>query len=131
MPGGLRTEIHLGADSTDGAFCVLVDHPPPGWSLPPHRHLREAETIHVIEGQIAMEIGGQPRRVSAGQTVHVPRGTVHSGRNDGPTTARRLILFSPAGAERFFLEVGAGTPDADIDLSTVAAAATRYGWEFA
>jgi hypothetical protein len=28
MPGGVRTEIHLGADQTAGTFCLLVDYPP-------------------------------------------------------------------------------------------------------
>ncbi|MBS1891542.1 MAG: hypothetical protein JST59_09620 [Actinobacteria bacterium] len=36
MPGGVRTEIHLTGDETGGAFCLLVDHPHAGWSLPPH-----------------------------------------------------------------------------------------------
>ena len=50
MPDPTRTEIHLAAEDAAGAFCLLVDHPPAGWSLPPHRHRNEAETIHVIEG---------------------------------------------------------------------------------
>ena len=33
MPGGTRTEIHLGTEDTAGAYCLLVDHPPAGWSL--------------------------------------------------------------------------------------------------
>jgi hypothetical protein len=31
MPGGLRTEIYLDGDITDGAFCMLFDYPPVGW----------------------------------------------------------------------------------------------------
>jgi hypothetical protein len=48
MPGGVRTEIHLRAEETGGAFCLLVDEPPAGWSLPPHRHRGVAETIHIV-----------------------------------------------------------------------------------
>jgi hypothetical protein len=36
MPGGVRTEIQLTGADTDAAFCLLVDEPPAGWSLPPH-----------------------------------------------------------------------------------------------
>ena len=36
MPGGVRTEFHLAAEGTGGAFCLRVDHPPAGWALPPH-----------------------------------------------------------------------------------------------
>lgn len=130
MPGGVRTEIRLAAEDTDGAFCLLVDHPPAGWSLPAHRHHNEAETIHIIEGDFEMEIDGTRSRLSTGQTIHVPRGVIHSGANIGQQPARRVVLFSPAGMERFFLEAGAHARDSEIDLSAALASATRHGWEF-
>jgi quercetin dioxygenase-like cupin family protein len=130
MPGEVRTEIHLASEDSDGAFCLLVDHPPAGWSLPAHRHHSEAETIHIIEGDFEMEIDGTRARLSAGQTVHVPRGVIHSGANIGRGSGRRVVLFSPAGMERFFLEAGAPTPETEIDLAAALASATRHGWEF-
>jgi quercetin dioxygenase-like cupin family protein len=131
MPGGVRTEIHLGAQDTGGAFCLLVDHPPAGWSLPLHRHLSEAETIHVLEGQFELELAGERSRLSAGQTIHVPRGVLHASSNVGQTPGRRVVLFSPAGLERFFLEAGAPTPEHEIDGVTAMALARSHGWEFA
>jgi quercetin dioxygenase-like cupin family protein len=130
MPGGVRTEIHLGGAETDGAFCMLVDHPPPGWSLPPHRHRHEAETVHIVEGEFEMVVAGERSRLRAGDTLVVPPDTVHSGGNIGERAGRRLIVFSPAGLERFFLEAGAPAPDAEVDLGAALAAATRHGWEF-
>src|SRR5207302_3373078 len=79
MPGGVRTEIHLVSDDTDGAFCLLVDEPPAGWSLPPHLHRGVAETIHIVEGEFEMEVGGQRSSLVAGQTIYVPADVVHSG----------------------------------------------------
>jgi quercetin dioxygenase-like cupin family protein len=130
MPGGVRTEIHLAAEDTDGAFCLLVDHPPGGWSLPAHRHHNHAETIHIIEGEFEMEIDAARSRLSAGQTVHVPRGVIHLGGNVGQRPGRRVVLFSPAGMEGFFLEAGASMPDAEIELADTLASAIRHGWEF-
>jgi mannose-6-phosphate isomerase-like protein (cupin superfamily) len=130
MPGGVRTEIHLGADDTAGAFCLLVDHPPAGWALPPHRHLREAETIHVLEGSFAMVVGGVASRVGPGETVHVPAGVVHSGGTVGDLPGRRVVVFSPGGMERFFLEAGAASPNARVDVRAALESATRHGWEF-
>src|SRR4051812_11783022 len=100
MPGGVRTEVHLGGEETGGAFCLLVDQPPAGWSLPPHLHRGAAETIHVVEGEFEMVIGGQTARLAAGETVHVPAGVVHSGGNIGSAAGRRVVMFSPAGMER-------------------------------
>lgn len=130
MPGGIRIEIQLGGEDTDGAFCLLVDEPPAGWSIPAHRHRDEAETIHVVAGTFEVEVDGVRSRLGPGQTVHVPRGAVHSSGNVGDEPGRRLVVFSPAGIERFFLEAGADSPDAAVDPRAGLAVAVRHGWEF-
>ncbi len=130
MPGGVRTEIHLTAEHTACAFCLLVDQPPAGWSLPAHRHREHAETIHIIEGDFVIELAGERLPLSAGHTIHVPRGAIHSTANVGEHAGRRVVLFSPAGMERFFLEAGVPTADSEIDLRSALASAVRHGWEF-
>lgn len=130
MPGGVRTEVHLGGEDTGGAFCLLVDEPPAGWSLPAHRHRNEAETIHVVSGAFWMEVDGRRLRLEAGQTVHVARGVVHAGGTLGDEPGRRVIVFSPAGLERFFLEAGAPAPGEEAGRAAALEAATRHGWEF-
>ena len=129
MPGGVRTEVHLRGEHTGGVFCLLVDEPPAGWALPPHRHRNEAETIHVLRGDFEMVIEGERVRACAGQTIHVPKGALHEGGNVGPDTGRRLVIFSPAGVEGFFLEMGAPSADAEVDWRALAASAERHGWE--
>ena len=130
MPGGVRTEIHLSAEDTNRVFCLLADQPPPGWSLPPHLHRGVAETIHIVEGEFEMELDGQRARLAAGQTVHIPADVVHSGGNVGAMPGRRIVLFSPAGMERFFLEAGTPAPRTEVDAAAVLACARRHGWEF-
>jgi quercetin dioxygenase-like cupin family protein len=130
MPGGVRTEVHLGGPETNDAFCLLVDYPPAGWSLPSHLHRGVAETIFVIDGEFEMSVAGQSSRLVPGQAVHVPADVVHSGGNVGQTTGRRIVLFSPAGMEKFFLEVGAASAEAEIDTRHAVASAIRHGWEF-
>jgi quercetin dioxygenase-like cupin family protein len=130
MPGGVRTEVHLASDDTEGAFCLLIDEPPAGWSLPAHRHQREAETVHIVAGEFEMEVDGERSRLRAGETIHIPQGVVHAGGNVGQGTGRRILLFSPAGMEQFFIEAGADSPDAEIDAGAALVAATRHGWEF-
>jgi quercetin dioxygenase-like cupin family protein len=118
LPGGLRMQIHLTSEDTGGAFCLLEDHPPDGWSLPPHQHLNESETVYVIEGEFDSVVDGERRTLRAGDTVHIPAGVVHSGGGQG----RRLLVFAPGGVERFFIEAAEG---ADL-----LALAERYGWRF-
>jgi quercetin dioxygenase-like cupin family protein len=130
MPGGVRTEIHATGGDTGGAFCLLVDEPPAGWALPPHLHRDAAETILVVDGEFDMEVGGELTRLGAGASIHIPRGIVHASANAGAEAGRRVVLFSPAGMERFFLEAGAAAPGEPVDLAAALAAATRHGWEF-
>jgi hypothetical protein len=77
-----------------------------------------------------MEVDGQQYRLTAGDTIHIPRGVVHAGGNVGEQPGRRVVAFTPAGIEGFFLEAGTAAPDADVDLATATASAARYGWEF-
>jgi quercetin dioxygenase-like cupin family protein len=130
LPGKLKTEIHLTGDETNGEFCLLVDYPPAGWSLPAHRHHNEAESIYVIEGDFEIDVDGAVSKLSAGQALHVPQRVVHSGVNVGQVTGCRLLIFSPAGVERLFFELGASSPDSEIEMTEAIAAARRYGWEF-
>ena len=130
MPGGVRTEIHQTGADTGGAFFLLIDHPPAGWSLPTHRHRSEAETILVLEGEFWMEVDGERSVLGPGQSIHVPAGTPHAGGNAGPETGRRVVVFSPAGLEEFFLEVGRAGPDNPVDVAATLASAQRHGWEF-
>jgi quercetin dioxygenase-like cupin family protein len=130
MPGGVHTEIHLTANDTAGAFCLLVDQPPAGWALPSHLHAKEAETIHIIKGDFEMELDGTPVQLSAGESIHIPQGVAHSGGNVGERTGKRVVIFSPAGMERFFIEAGLPTADIEPDLAAVLAAANRHGWQF-
>ena len=129
MPGGVRTEIHLVAKDTGGAFCLVVDYPPPGWSLPAHRHRNESETIFIVEGSFTMVVDGTSSQLSVGEAIHIPRGVIHSSANTGQQIGRRVVLFSPAGMERFFVDAGTPTPR-DIDRASAFATAIRHGWEF-
>ena|SRR5437899_789973 len=130
MPGDVRTEVHLTAATSGDALCLLIDEPPAGWSLPPHRHANEAETIHVLAGSFALDIDGQRVRLRAGDTAHVPAGVTHGGGNIGSETGRRVVIFTPAGIEGFFLAVGKPRQGEAFTDGEVLAAARRWGWEF-
>ena len=123
LPGGVRVEIALDGEATGGALALLVDHPPVGWSLPPHRHRNESETIHIVAGRFELIVEGERRELGPGDSAHVPSGTLHSGRNLGDEEGQRVIVFSPAGVEGWF-RAAAAEPERAGEL------ALQYGWEF-
>jgi uncharacterized cupin superfamily protein len=80
---------------------------PPGGGPPPHLHHREEESFYLLQGTLTIEAAGRTFRASPGDFVHIPRGTVHSFRNDGKVDAKMLVTVSPAGPagiEKFFEE---------------------------
>ena len=124
LPGGVRVTIGLDGEATAGALTLLVDRPPVGWSLPPHRHRNESETIHVVAGRFELIVEGERRELGPGDSAHVPRGALHSGGNIGDEQGQRVVVFSPAGVEGWFRAVAA-EPERAGEL------ALAYGWEFA
>ena len=60
----------------------------PGASSPRHMHPGDCYGV-VIEGTVELRVEGQePRRLSAGQVWHNPRGLVHEYKNVGDSPAR-------------------------------------------
>jgi hypothetical protein len=89
-------------------------------------------TAATIEGAAK---GGVYIRWKQGAADGVPLGTRDrvSGRRatgiGSSLPGARGGLFSPAGIESFFLDVGVSNPDAEVDPAAAASAA-KHGWEF-
>ena len=77
---------------------------PPGGGPPPHIHRNEDETFYIVEGQCSIRLGDQTVNAAAGDFVNVPRGIVHCFRNEGTSTMRMVLTYSPSGIEKFFEE---------------------------
>lgn len=97
--------ITVTGEETAGRFCVIDMHIPPGGGPPPHRHDFE-ETFILLEGQMEATFRGQKSTVRAGETLNIPANAPHQFRNASGEAVRVLCICSPAGQERFFLEVG-------------------------
>jgi uncharacterized cupin superfamily protein len=70
---------------------------PPGTSVPPHIHPTQDEFIHVLEGELEVELDGQRQKAPAGSLVKMPRGTAHGYFNTSDEDVRCLFWVSPAG----------------------------------
>ena len=103
-PGDMYTFLVTGEES-GGAIFALDCLVGAGGGPPPHRHLAEDELFTMTQGTIVFRAGDETRAVSAGESVFVPRGTPHAYRNDGPTAAKMLAVYTPAGMEGWFREV--------------------------
>ena len=96
----------------------------------PPQHIHKAEEFYVLEGEVNIKIGEQTIRGTVGTFVLIPRGTVHTFWNAGPTHSKLLAIFSPPGIEQFFIEV---VGNEEIDTATFVergmAVAEKYNLE--
>jgi uncharacterized cupin superfamily protein len=73
---------------------------------PPHRHDCE-ETFILLEGELEATFRGKKLMVRAGDTLNIPANAPHQFHNASAGPARLLGICSPAGQDKFFMEVGA------------------------
>lgn len=113
--------IRVSGDETDSAFSLCeYTAPPDGPSPPLHIHEETDEVIYVLEGALECTVEDDTVTAEAGTTVTIPRKKVHTFSVPGDKTARFLLLYSPAGFEDYFEEMGdylqslpPGPPDMD------------------
>lgn len=104
LVGDTYTILLSGAD-TDGRYCLIDMHVPPGGGPPPHRHDFE-EMFTILEGEIEFTFRGEKQVARAGETVNIPANAPHFFRNASEEAARLLCMCTPAGQEEFFMDVG-------------------------
>jgi quercetin dioxygenase-like cupin family protein len=122
--------ILAGAEATAGRLALIETVERQGREPPCHRHYWEDELIYVLAGELALYIEGKWLAFPKERAVMVPRSVEHtfsvlSG------TARLLTVFTPAGFEGFYRELGEGASQAggNIALERWVATAARYGCE--
>ena len=139
-PGDKVSFLATGAE-THGSCFISEGLIAPGGGPPPHIHHSEDESFYMLEGSATFQAGGQTIQAKPGDFIHIPRGTVHSFKNEGKVPARALVIISPAGPtgmQQFFEESFTPTTDRTAPLPPITeelmtrmmAAAARNGMEW-
>lgn len=131
---GIVMKRLLSGDQTAGQFCLLENRSGGNTKTPIHVHADDDETIYIIEGEMTAVIDGESRRLSAGESVFLPRGIPHQLMNTTGHPARYILIGTPALFERFVEEGGrvlrpgevAGPPTPE-EIARLHEASPRFG----
>jgi quercetin dioxygenase-like cupin family protein len=129
--------VKASAVQTDGRYAAVEFLAPKGFLSPLHIHRAEDEFFLVLSGEVRVKHGDTVIEAVAGSLVYGPRNVAHAFRVDS-AEARLLLLFGPAGVERFFREAGkparsVALPPADeqfIDREALMKIGNRYDQEY-
>ncbi|NNE13633.1 MAG: cupin domain-containing protein [Saprospiraceae bacterium] len=73
---------------------------------PPHNHLKLDEVFIVIKGEMEFIINGKVKIAKAGDSIDLPRETIHTFRNASDSTCTWINIHSPKGFMNFFNDMG-------------------------
>lgn len=131
---GIAMKRLLSGKQTAGQFCLFENKSDGNTKTPIHVHARDDETIYVIEGELTALIYGQPRCLTPGESIFLPRGIPHQLTNIGGNPCRYILIGTPALFDRFVEEAGSelrpedvpGPPTAE-EIGRLREASPRFG----
>ena len=114
---GTQVAYNAVGERPGGGLTFLEFTAAPGFSTGDHIHSKIEEIFYVVEGEVQIRVGERLLNAHAGDFVLVPPGVAHGIGNSSGSSAKALILISPAGVhERYFEELAEilakpGAPD--------------------
>ena len=111
--------ILAGKAQTGGQFTIMEQLMPKGAGPGPHVHPVNDEWFYVLDGTLDMQVGGQNLAAGPGQSVFIPRTTVHAFKVTS-ATCRVLNGFTPAAMDEIITSLArpaanAGLPPPGLD----------------
>jgi quercetin dioxygenase-like cupin family protein len=98
---GITADILLGGEQAPMTVMAMSIAPHQG--APAHISTSEDKIFQITDGRLIFLVGDQRLHVSAGDTVFVPRGVVHSFSPLDDSRAQMQLVSTPARHDRFFL----------------------------
>ncbi|MDD1523497.1 MULTISPECIES: cupin domain-containing protein [Bradyrhizobium] len=139
--GGQRQSIIAGEAETNGRYTLSHSLIEKGAGASEHAHGAEAEAFYILRGELEFTIAGQKKQLRRGDFLHVEPGLAYSFDPVGAESAEVLVIYAPAGLERFIAEVGIADSNDVLasreaalrsvqDVTSMKEAATSYGLRY-
>jgi quercetin dioxygenase-like cupin family protein len=106
MAPGRSAALKLLGGETAESVMMFEESTPPGAVTTMHLHHDSDEVIYVLSGEFAFKIGDEVTVGGPGTCAFIPRGMPHAWKNTGSTAGQALFIYTPAGAGKFFEDMG-------------------------
>jgi mannose-6-phosphate isomerase-like protein (cupin superfamily) len=144
-PGSVEPAVHLGQDDGEafrlGPLQIIVKEDGSGtrmnlavaefrgntFRIPPHIHTEHDETIHVLEGQMEVRLGGRTFTATAGSSFTIPVNVPHAIWNESAVRVRFLNIIVGARYLDYFREMAAAATAALPPPEVIAQVMGRFG----
>lgn len=103
--GALELRFLVDETTASGSVVMFEFTVPPNARVPaPHFHKEVDEVVYALVGTTTTTLDGTKHELRAGQSLFVPRGSVHSHENLHDEVARALIVMTPGSIGRRYFE---------------------------
>ena len=115
-------EVLVTPAMSGGRYDVVRATVRPAGGPPPHRHSREDELFHVVDGTFQFICNDAFFTAGPGTSVFLPRGTIHCFKNVGERTGTLIVIATPSGFAGFVADAGCPATDRQAPPPFTAAA---------
>lgn len=121
-----HTVVKVSAQDSRGAFTLMEDNLKAGFKLGLHLHRTHAETFYILQGPIWFFVADRWIAAETGSTIHIPPGVPHAAEQAKGVAGRMLMIYQPAGFDRFLAEMAAMSEADFADPAVMAALNDRH-----
>jgi quercetin dioxygenase-like cupin family protein len=100
-----EARILIGSENSGGAWWFGQFREDPGFMTLLHLDPQMSEYFFILQGVLSLYEDGNWHDLAAGTFASVPRGIAHAQGNTGKEPVHFISAGSPAGFERFFVEI--------------------------
>jgi quercetin dioxygenase-like cupin family protein len=126
---GIRITTKITSAETGGHFSMVEEVAAPGAGSPPHVGNREDKIFYVVSGEFEILLGTAVHRLSAGDALLIPAGSVHRFQNVGETPGKLFVTFTPGGHEVYLRQMAALFQDEYVRREEIQSLSRTWGVE--
>lgn len=107
-------------DTAGNYDMMYAETPPHVPGPPPHSHNSFDESFLIVEGEMEFFVNGEVKIVKAGESLDIPKKTLHTFSNKSDKPCKWVNIHSPKGFRAFFETVGVSEDEANCQERSVA-----------